>query len=1076
MKLQHFSVRRPVTVMMCLVATLVIGLVAFNGLGVDLLPSVEYPTLAIVTLYPNADPESVEHDVTQPIERALSTVSGLKALESTSMEHVSLVMATMDWGSDLGEAFEQINALLSVASLTLPSDAQRPIVAKLDTSQLPVMTIGVTGEGDLAALTARVEEAVVPVLERLTGVAQVSLLGGAHKQIAIYYDTQALRSALLTPLDLQTMLQLQNAVVPVGSMVVSQQELGLKGDALTRYPIRVGDTIDSLDELRDLPISISEAKGPADSFGLSSLIPPQPVRLGDVATVVEETQSAEGFTRVNGEPAVVIRVFKQSGENTVDVSRRVNAMIEQLNAQPGLGLELYVVTDQAEFIDASIANLAKSALQGAVLALGVLLLFLRSVRDLIVIGISIPLSFLVALILMYFGDLTLNLMTLGGLAIAVGMLVDNAIVVLENIFRLRSEGLDRIKASIQGASEMAGAVTASTLTNVVVFVPLIFLRSLAGYLFKDLALTITLAMLASLLVSLTVVPMLAAHLPESFGRRVQRKGKGADHNDEESGGGFLRKVQDAYGRLLRPVVARPLHSLAVLGISLMALLFLPGLLQVGFVPEMDGGMVTVALTLPPGTPVTETDAVVRDFEAFLAAVPEVRLTSVQVGSQGGNDYLSLIQDTPVNQATITALLTPAAERSRSAHEVAEALRASLPVPEGGRVRISADRAVDALGDDFSLGLTLEVIGPEWEVLRQLSDHITAHLRETPGLVDVNSTAEATQPVLFYEVNRIQAARALMATGQVGLTLRVGMNGLEATTLHGAGGSVPVVIKPNPDELQDMAALESYRLFTLQKDEDGVPNVVRFGAVTSPESPVVAEAPRTIQHIDRQRVVIVKAQLDGLDLGSARRAAEEIIGAMDLPAGYEVRLAGIHATLDESLGELWVALGLSVLFVYMVMAAQFESLRSPLIVMITVPLAGVGAFLALWLSGQQLNVPAFMGLITLVGVAVNNGIVLVDTINRLRRDGIAVDEAILTAARIRLRPILMTALTTILGLIPLAFSWGEGSEIQVPLAMSTMGGLITSTLLTLFLVPALYRLFAGHVLRSRSGDQVGTSSF
>lgn len=1059
MSLQRVSVHRPVALSMCVLAALVIGLISLDRIGIDLLPNLEYPTLAVVTVYPNADAESVESDVTLPIERTLSTVSGLRQLESLSMENASLVMATFEWGTDLGDAFEEINSLLSVASLLLPSDVQRPIVVKLDPSQVPVLNIAVTGETDLVALTGRVEREIVPVIERVPGVAQVSVAGGAYPQISVYYDTQALRErARLNPLDIQAMLQYQNAVVPAGTLEVRPEELGLEAGDVRRFPLRVGANLESIDDLRSLVISVEQPATGGDAFGLSALLPPDVIRLGDVAQIVEEVRRVEGHTRVNGEPAVVLRVLKESEANTVEVSRGVLAAVAALTGQLAGDLTLEIVTDQAQFINKSIDNLSWSALVGAVLAVLVLTLFLRSWRDIVVIAVAIPLAFTVAVTLLHFGGYTLNLMTLGGLAIAVGMLVDNAIVVLENIFRLRGLGLSPKEAAVQGASEMAPAIVASTLTTVAVFVPLIFMRSLAGYLFKELSLAVVCALAASLLVALTVVPMLAAYLPD----RPRSTARAATSRPAEGvHQGIADRLTPHYARAIRKVLRRPWLGVVIAGAFTISLVFLPRLLDVGFVPEMDGSLVTIDIQLPPGTPLHTTDKVVRDVEAYLEALPEVALLSVQVGNQGGTDYLSIVQEMPVNQARVHALLVPPGERSRSSHELARIIGSELPLPPEAAVRISADRAVDALGDDFAIGLTLEILGPEWDVLQSVAGRIAEELRRTPGFVNVTSTAEDVNQVLFFEVDRVQAGRALLPAGQVGLTVRLALTGLQATTLHVDGRSVPVVIKPSPSETENLEALQSLRVWNLQSDATGIPQAARFEAITTADAPVITDAPRIIRHLDRQRVTTVKAQLDGVDLGKARRLAEQIVAATDLPAGYEVRMAGIHRTLDESIKELVLALGLAVLFVYMVMAAQFESLRYPGIIMITVPLSAAGGFFALWLTGQQLNVPAFLGLLLLVGIAVNNGIVLVDTIGRFRRS-LPLEEAIVEACRVRLRPILMTALTTILGLVPLALGWGEGTEIQVPLALAALGGLISGTLLTLFVVPAFYRLFSGTI--------------
>lgn len=1070
MFLQRFAVHRPVTLVMCIIASIVFGVLSFNQLGLDLLPNLEYPTLAVVTAYPNADPESIEQEVTRHIESTLSTVSDLKTLESISLENASLVLAHFHWGTDLAKVYEEINSLVSIAEITLPDEVTRPLVLKLDPSQLPLLQIGITGDDDIVSLTERIEQHVLPTLERTSGVAQASVLGGERTEIALYYDTDALRDAMLTPLDLQNMLQAQNVTVPVGSMRVAPDEFANEqADTTLRYPIRVGNTLRDENDLLDLIISIPSEQQATDSFGLSGLLPPRPIRLGDVVTLAKETTKGDGFTRINGQPAVLVRILKQSGENTVDVSQQVIASLSQLEQHPELAnLDFHIVTNQADLITESIDNLSSTAILGGILALLILFLFLRSFRDLLVIGVSIPLSIMLALIFMNLAGLTLNLMTLGGLAIAIGMLVDNSIVVLENIFRLRLNGMKPLEAAKQGAYEMTAAITASTLTSIVVFLPLLFVGTLAGIFFRELALTITFSLVASLLVALTVVPMLAAHLPARWGRK--RSAESTPRLKKETRLAVLERIKQHYVQLLRWSAKRPYMTLIALLVLMSSLFVLPRFLESGFLPPMDGGIVNIELQLPTGTDLQETNQTVQNIERMVEQLPETQFVTSQVGNQNATDFLSLVQDSPIHHATITVSLKHRKERMHSAHDIADMLSETLVVPDGSIVHISADRATDALGEEYAVGqLLLELRGPEWEQLASISDEVAGILRTTKGFGHVTSTAEEIQPQLFYEVNHVQAARALLTAGQVGLTMRAAMTGLEATTLQIDGRRMPVVIRPKQENIQNVEALGSYRVFNLQRDDEGIPSVSRFSVLTSADAPTIELAPRSIEHVDRQRVVRVRAQLDGLDLTSSSQVAQRIVEDLELPPGYEVSIAGIHATLTETLHELSFALAFAVLLVFMVMAAQFESIKHPFIIMGTLPLAGIGALLALWMTKQQLNVPSLMGLITLMGISVNNGIVFIDTMNRFRRQGLPVIEAIVSAGTIRIRPVLMTALTTVLGLLPLAFGWGEGTEIHVPLAISTIGGLVMSTVITLVMIPSAYSLLTKWTERNKQSE-------
>lgn len=1068
--MQQFAVRRPITVAMCVAALFVFGLVSIGRMGLELLPNLSYPVVAVVTVYPNADPTTVERELTQPIEGAVSTLAGLRRLESTSMEHASLVIAQFDWGANLAEVMEQMNASFNVLAASLPSDAQRPLVVKMDPDQLPLMLIGMTGSGDLAELTLEADQIVRPALERLPGVAQVSILGGVRPEITVYYDMARLREEWLTPLHLQQLLIQQNALVPAGSFTASPGEVAqwnqaLPGDdwwfdepgaepifdAPLRYRIRVGHPLRSADDVADLVVGRRRTAG-QDAMGFAALLP-QLVRIRDVATVEAGHVPAEGFTRVNGESAVILRILKQSGENSVDVASQVRARVADLAVESGAGTDFFVITDQSDMITQSVANLSVTALIGGFLAVLVLYAFLRNLRSLFIIAFSIPFSIVVAIVIMQFSGLTLNIMTLGGLALGIGLVVDNSIVVLENIFRHRSEGKDRYDAAITGTSEVAWAITAATLTTMAVFLPLVFVQSIAGHLFRDLAITVACAVVGSLFVALVVVPALAAHLP---GRSDDR----AVTSTQASGRGAFSRLQQAYITSLRWTLDRPALAVGIVVVCGIGLILLPGRLQLELLPPMDGRMVAVSLKLPPGTPVEETDAVARQIETALRGFPEVTTVSVNVGPQGGDDFMSLIQEAPVHEAQITALLTPRSQRSRSAHQLATEWRELLPAPPHADLRISADRALDALGDEFNMAVTIEVTGPDLARIGAYAREVVEALEARGGFGEIVTSADQSQPELIFQVNPDRALLGGLTAGQIGLSMRAALTGLPATQLYIDGLTVPVVLRPKPDDIADMQGLSELRIPSFAAaglEQNEPPPSARFGPLANPE---IGTAPANIRHVDRMRVVTVTAQFDGIDLAEAGRRAEAALANIHPERGYELRLAGIHDTMNETVSDMGLALLLAVVFVYMAMAAQFESLRYPFVVMFTVPLAAVGAMGGLWMSGEYLSIPSMMGMITLCGIAVNNGIVLVDAINRLYGSGMPRIEAVVEAGRIRLRPILMTTLTTVIGLLPLAFRWGEGTELQAPLAVAVIWGLLLSTILTLFVVPSVYLMTGG----------------
>jgi HAE1 family hydrophobic/amphiphilic exporter-1 len=1051
MKILKFFVTHPVTMCMVLMATLVFGVISVKQLSLDMLPDINYPVVAIVTLYPGADALTVEREVTNPVEDSLGTIKGLKRLQSQSIENASIILAYLNWGSDLSASIEDVNSILRIASLTLPSDCQPPLALKWDSSQLPAMLIGVTADMDLADLTRTVDSEIRPILESVSGVAQISVLGGLRPIINVYYNTDKLREHWLTPLEIAQMIDLQNLVIPAGHYEMP----GLNGQSqnLIRYNFRAGSNIESVEDLKNLVVGTSQSSS-GNNFSLSQLLPPV-VYLKDLAEVKEEFPEPEGLTRINDKQALVLRVIKQVGENTVRLNQQLRNTLQKLQIQHP-NLNFVVITDQSESINQSLTNLSSAALVGGFLALLILLVFLKNLHNLIIISFSIPFSVLIGLIMMRFNGMSLNIMTLGGLALGIGMLVDNSIVVLESIFRHHSQGEDLITSSVNGSSEVAAAITSSTLTTLAVFVPLVFIQSVMGYLFRDLALAVSFTLVGSLLAALIVIPVLFAHLPFRTIKPIKQSVS------------FVERSKKAYLKILEACIKKPVYVLGLVLVLIAALIGLPRYMDIAFFPEMDQRMITINLSLPAGTTLWETDALIREIETVSQSYPEVESVVTYIGNQGGDDYYSMIDQEPVHSATVTLLLTARQNRTKDSHQIAEELKQAINYPQA-RMRISADRASDALGDDFKMSLKMEISGSDFKVLEGLAQSITGRLRETQGFTDIFSSIEESLPEVFFKVKRDQSLQANLTTSQIALNLRYAMLGLPVTNLNRDGQIIEVYMKPNNEEVSTYEDLLSYKILALGSGQAQPPKTASLGAITEQ---IQTTNLSTITHTNRQRVVTIQAELDGISFVESKRLVDNIVNSMEIPLGYAVTLEGIHRTLNESMGDFYFIVLLAILLVYMVMAAQFESFVLPLIIMILLPISGSGAVFALWISGCNLDFPALLGVLVLVGVVVNNGIVLIDAINQSIRQGSSTKQAIQTAASIRYRPILMTSLTTILGLLPMAVGWGEGTEFQVPLSIAVIGGLVSSTILTLFVIPTLYSMIKGAKLPK--GKSVGPS--
>lgn len=1003
MNLAAASVRRPVFTTMVTLMVVAMGAVALTRLRTDLLPEVELPTCTIRTEYEGASPEVVERLVTQIVEEIVATVPGVEDITSESSEGMSRVRVRMAWGVDIDEAAIELQSRLEQEIDELPEDVGRPRVSKFDIASFPVVILGVSSKLDPVELTELVENQVRFRFARLEGVAQVDVWGGYSREVRVELDPGRI-NALGIPLDrVLDALRDANLDRPAGKLEDGRYEVTLRAPAEFRTLAEIEETV---------------VQGLGDGS----------VTIGQIGRVKDTYERLSRHVRVNGDLGMRVAIRKQADANTVDVSRRILERIEDVNrAFPQLSV--VAVSNQGNFIERSIAGVANSVLYGGLFAALVLLFFLRSLRSTAVIVAAIPISVIATFALMYLGGLTLNLMTLGGLALGVGMMVDSSVVVLENVFRRRAElGESPREASVNGASEVATAIVASTITTLVIFVPIVFVRGVSGLLFKELALVIGFSLACSLLVSLSLVPVLASRL----------LGEGASGTDSR----LLASLDRVYLRGLRAAVRRP--ALVGVGAAVLVGLSLALYPFIGreFLPPSDEGQVRVTGLMENGTRLDLVDEQTRIIEERVgAAVPEALAAVTTVGPS----YRSAVSA----RGEIQLTLVPVRERERSNSEVAEALRSELAGTVAG-MQIST-RAPQGqwilqrvLGSDE--GLEVEVRGFDLDVIGPLAERAAEVALGVEGITDVEVSVQAGLPQTELHVSREKVADVGLSVRDVTRVLETGFAGTPAGEYRTGGNAYRILVqledaeRRSVDEVLDM---------TLSTPDGGAVALRNLVDVESGDGPLI------IERRAQERVVKVSANVAGRPEGDVAR---ELQGKLDLiprPLGSDLRVAGSYEEQERSTRELMISFLLATLLVYMVLCCQYESLRDPLIVMLAVPLAGTGVLVTLFATDTTFNIQSAIGCITLGGIVVNNAILLVDQAARLCAEGMAPREAAVEAGRRRLRPILMTTLTTVLALLPLALGIGEGADAQAPLARAVAGGLVGSSVITLVLVPTVF---------------------
>ncbi|MBU2690817.1 MAG: efflux RND transporter permease subunit [Candidatus Eisenbacteria bacterium] len=1042
MRLVDFSTSRRVTVTMIMVAVTVFGMVGFSRLSMNLLPDIVYPTITIRTEYPGTAPAEVERLISEPIEGLVGVVSNVVRVSSVSRPGLSDVIVEFKWGTKMDFASLDIREKLDLVSL--PQDAGNPILLRFDPSLDPILRIALYGGNSLMELRRVAEDRIRLDLESLEGVAAVRVEGGLEEEIHVEIETQRL-DALGIPISQVTERLAAENVNLTG---------GLLKDGEAEFLVRTLNEYSSPQDMEEIVIAQID----------SALI-----KLSDVGTVTRGHIERDVVTRINGREGVEIAVFKEGDANTVSVSATVRERLAEFQSRFGdlLGdAEVTIVVDQATFIEQSVGEVLNTAVIGGILAVLILFLFLRRLKGTTIISLSIPISVIATFFLMYATDVSLNVMSLGGLALGIGMLVDSSIVVLENVQRHRELGVSSLAAAREGTSEVSRAVIASTLTTVCVFVPIVFVEGVAGQLFRDQALTVTYSLLASLVVALMLIPMLSSiemrplsdeerkrstgigvRGPASFLRGLSRLlriiGKGISllltplYRGFDAVYGALASV---YPVVLRWCLKRRFLTIGSFLLISAVVLFQARTLGVELIPEMSQGEFLVDLEWPAGTPLEETTVLVSQIDSMILDLPGISTVFSQIGASGQTGGFA--DEKKENLSQLFIRLGPGAARGdeEKAMDQVRLLLADVPALDYKFSRPSYF--------SFRTPIEVEITGYNLETLTWLASEVAGRMREIPGLVDVKSSAEGGQPEIQIVFDRTRVADLGTTIQNIGELLRNKLQGEISTELIEQDRHIAVRVRAVEAERR---SVDDLRRMIISPASYPVPVALEAVAEVG-----IVEGPAEIRRLDQERVVVITSNLTGRDLGSVVADIKAATAGIALPDGFAITIGGQNEEMGRSFDSMKFALALAVFLVYLVMASQFESLLHPLVIMFTIPLGMVGSFLALLLLGETISVVVLIGLIMLAGIVVNNAIVLVDAVNQLRRrGGMEKFEAVAKAGVLRMRPILMTTSTTVLALLPMALGIGEGAEIRAPMAITVIGGLLLSTVLTLVVIPVVY---------------------
>lgn len=1024
MNIADFCLKHKVTTIMAYVLIVVFGIMGFTSLPLALLPDIELPMAVVYTTYSNAGPQEVENMVTKTIESACASVSGMDEIQSLSSEGSSMVMVTFADGTDMDEAMVDLRDRIDRVKGFLPEDADAPMTMTIDVDAMPVVTVGLKG-ADLAELQAIAEDDIQPALERIDGVASVDIAGGYENEIAIDTDADRLAGYGLSVSYIAQMLAAENVALPAGEVQSGDQSFSVRADGEFSSVSDIANTL--------IPLPTGGT-----------------VRLSEVADVYVAPKEQTAIAKIGGEPCITISVNKQSDTNTLQVAERAKDALDEVTAlQPTLDWSLLM--DQSDMINMTVDSVIQNIVFGVLLAAIVLFVFLRDLGATAVISVSMPICIISVFLIMQVFDITMNMMSLGGIAMGVGMIVDNSIVVLENIFHYRSDGCDRFTSCVEGTKEVALSISASTLTTVAVFLPIGLSGGLSGMMFREFCITICSLLLASLLIALTLVPVLCYALLDRGGKhRMRMPDTGHDIAD--------RPLMRKYKELLAHFITHRKKAIIISGAMIVAFLGSIAIAGVELMPQMDESMVAIGVEMPVGSDLEDVSAMAdRAVDIALEQVPEIE--SIYYSTGGA----SMSTTSTANSASITVNLVDKSDRDRTSQQVADDLRPYMQDLAGAEISVEASGTMgmsSMTGDAISVTLR----GDDYEKLSQTAEQLAGQLAALPGAIEVSSSASEQVPEVEITLNRANASRFGLTAATIGQAVRGELSGQTATQLKVNGEEITVTVRGDSRAETSIDALKSVMIPTQTGGSVPLSLVANVDTVLAPQS---------INRLNQSRTVTITGGADDtVSTAEMSQAVQGVLDTFELPDGITYETGGEMEEMINTFTQLAYALVVALGLVYFVLASQFESFVMPVIIMTILPIGLLGSLFTLPLTGNKISMVAFIGVIMLAGTVVNSSIVLIDYMNIRRKRGEDKDTAILNACPRRVRPVLMTTLTTVLGLLPMVFSNGEGAEMMRPMAIVMITGMVVSTIVTLLFTPVYYSLIDSLIerVRTRSAER------